>query len=444
MEVTLINHSSLLFKFTKTTILTDFWSETPAFGSWLPSAPPIYHPMYLASLSYQKDFVLCVSHAHDDHIDNVLLEKYFNKDMKIILNEFPSPSLKKRIQKLGFNNIINIKNEQILKMGDFECISVFDNNISNDDCGIAFRNKKYCIYHGNDNHFILSNKNITKLKNFAKNRKFLFCSQTNTASGFPINYYEFSPTEIKKELENKILLMVENGLINTKNCKADLFLPYAGYSKTYVKDKKYHLMNIDPIYQNLCLIVKKSKKIKDIKKMVNIFCGGKINLLNGKVSYPFSYDPKKMIKLFDNYLTDNKIINKCDTFLNEFDKTDIDEKKIDHYLNEFLNFVYGYLERFPNFYNTILNKILCLEVHNKSNSIKKFLDIKNKKIIDDGDYNKKFVIPSNLFNAMYDKKIPFDNLYTGCEAEISRRPKNVYNRDLLMYLTMFGYKYKNS
>ena len=125
--------------------------------------------MYLASLSYQKDFVLCVSHAHDDHIDNVLLEKYFNKDMKIILNEFPSPSLKKRIQKLGFNNIINIKNEQILKMGDFECISVFDNNISNDDCGIAFRNKKYCIYHGNDNHFILSNKNITKLKNFAKN-----------------------------------------------------------------------------------------------------------------------------------------------------------------------------------------------------------------------------------------------------------------------------------
>ena len=91
-----------------------------------------------------------------------------------------------------------------------------------------------------------------------------------------------------------------------------------------------------------------------------------------------------------------------------------------------------------------ISKILCLEVHNKSNSIKKFLDIKNKKIIDDGDYNKKFVIPSNLFNAMYDKKIPFDNLYTGYEAEISRRPKNVYNRDLLMYLTMFGYKYKNS
>ena len=76
--------------------------------------------------------------------------------------------------------------------------------------------------------------------------------------------------------------------------------------------------------------------------------------------------------------------------------------------------------------------------------IKKYLVITNKKITVDGDYNKKFAIPSNLFNAMYDKKIPFDNLYTGYEAAISRRPKNVYNDVLLMYLAMFGYKYKNS
>ena len=136
-------------------------------------------------------------------------------------------------------------------MRDFECISVFDNNVSNHDCGIAFRNKKYCIYHANDNHFVLSNKNTTKLKDFAKNRKFLFCSQTNSASGYPISYYEFSPTEIKKELEKKILLMVENGLTNTKNCKADFFLPYAGYSKTYVKDKKYIMyIKIEIIYIN--------------------------------------------------------------------------------------------------------------------------------------------------------------------------------------------------
>ena len=72
MEVTLVNHSSLLFKLhnNKYTFLTDFWNLTPAFGSWLPSAPPIYHPNYLASLSFQKNFYLVISHAHDDHIDD--------------------------------------------------------------------------------------------------------------------------------------------------------------------------------------------------------------------------------------------------------------------------------------------------------------------------------------------------------------------------------------
>ena len=109
MKVSLINHSSLLFKFDKTSILTDFWSDTPAFGSWLPSAPPIYHPMYLASLSYQKDFIFCVSHAHDDHIDNKLLKNYFNKEMKIILAKFPSPSLKKECKNLVLETFMRLK-----------------------------------------------------------------------------------------------------------------------------------------------------------------------------------------------------------------------------------------------------------------------------------------------------------------------------------------------
>ena len=95
MKITLINHSSLLFKFKESIVLTDFWNTSPAFGSWLPSALPFYNPTYLASLSYEDNFYLVISHAHDDHMDNDFLGKYFNKNMKIIINEFPSPSLKK-------------------------------------------------------------------------------------------------------------------------------------------------------------------------------------------------------------------------------------------------------------------------------------------------------------------------------------------------------------
>ena len=93
MKITLINHSSLLFKFKKNFILTDFWNTSPAFGSWLPTALPFYNPTYLASLSFEDNFYLVISHAHDDHIDDDYLKKYFNQKMKIIINEFPSPSL---------------------------------------------------------------------------------------------------------------------------------------------------------------------------------------------------------------------------------------------------------------------------------------------------------------------------------------------------------------
>ena len=70
--------------------------------------------------------------------------------------------------------------------------------------------------------------------------------------------------------------------------------------------------------------------------------------------------------------------------------------------------------------------------------------IKSNKFLTSVYCNKKFVIPSNLFNAVYDKKIVFENLYTGYEAEVYRYPIENYNRDIVIFFQMFGYKYKNS
>ena len=72
------------------------------------------------------------------------------------------------------------------------------------------------------------------------------------------------------------------------------------------------------------------------------------------------------------------------------------------------------------------------------------LDLESNQISNDDQCNKKFIIPSNIFNALFEKKIVFDNLYTGYEAEVMRFPLEEYNRDIVMYLVMFGYKYKNS
>ena len=56
----------------------------------------------------------------------------------------------------------------------------------------------------------------------------------------------------------------------------------------------------------------------------------------------------------------------------------------------------------------------------------------------------KYIIPSNLFNALYDKEIIFEIIYTGYQAEVMRFPVDEFNRDIVRYINMFGYKFKNT
>ena len=106
---------------------------------------------------------------------------------------------------------------------------------------------------------------------------------------------------MRSELLNKVKKMVLTGLENVKNLDADFFLPYAGFSKSYVKGKDYHLKGFDPIYENLIGLVK-NEKINNLNKMLNIFCGGTFDLETSKVSYPFNFNPTKLIKINDGYL----------------------------------------------------------------------------------------------------------------------------------------------
>ena len=420
MKITLINHSSLLFKFKESIVLTDFWNTSPAFGSWLPSALPFYNPTYLASLSYEDNFYLVISHAHDDHMDNDFLGKYFNKNMKIIINEFPSPSLKKRLNKIGLENIITIPKESKLSFKDFETISIFDESISNDDAGISFRDDKYCIHHGNDNWFKLKQFNLEKLKNFSKNRKFLYCSQTNSASGHPLTYPQYKD-DMQKELKKKVKKMLVTGLQNVENLNADYFLPYAGFSKSYVKNKDFNLSAFNPTYKNLKEMLNNEKNTS-IEKLINIFPGGTFDLNTGNTEYPFSFNPEKLLNITNDYLINEDFIKNCDTYNTKFNNKELNISKLEDYLRELCKFIYNYLKRFPNFYPSIVKKKICIEIFSSSKRVHRTIDIQNQKIINNDDCNKKYIIPSNLFNALYDKEIIFENLYTGYQAEVMRFP----------------------
>ncbi|MDH6525586.1 hypothetical protein M2130_002137 [Polynucleobacter sphagniphilus] len=52
-------------------------------------------------------------------------------------------------------------------------------------------------------------------------------------------------------------------------------------------------------------------------------------------------------------------------------------------------------------------------------------------------------VKSAVLTQVLDGDILFENLYTGYEAEWERFPKNEYNRDIVMFIVMFSYVYKN-
>lgn len=445
-NVTLVNHSSLLFNFGKNFILTDFWNTTPAFGSWLPSALPFYNPTYLAALSFEKNFYLAISHAHDDHLDDYFLSKYFNKEMKIIINKFQSPALVRRLNKLGFKKLITIDNK-IKKIDNFEVISIFDDKITNDDACLVFRDKKYCIHHGNDNWPIINKLNLNKLKNFSKKRKILFASQTNSASGHPLTYPQFKNK--KKALTQKVKKMVISGLENASSIEANYFLPYAGYSKAYVKGFNYEKETFDPTFENLVkLIPSRLKKKYNKTKILNLFCGGSINLKTGEIKSQFPFDSRKLIQITDSYVKNEGLVNKCDTYRIQ-NRSKINFIELKKYLINFNEFVIKYLDRFPNFYSQIIGKSLQIKVMSKSKvkfsaSIKIGKNKSGKKILKTSKANKVFEVDEKLMSAVINKKIPFENLYTGYQSLVYRYPFEKYNRDITVYLIMFGYKYQNS
>ena len=444
MKVTVINHSSLLINISDKVILTDFWNLSPAFGSWLPSALPFYNPIYLAGLSYNENFYLALSHAHDDHLDDEFFKNYFNKNVKIIINEFPGPSLKNRLKKIGFNNFVTL-NQKIKKLDGFEAISVFDDTVSNDDCGITFRDEKHCVHHGNDNWFELKDRNITLLKEFSKNRKFLYCAQANSASGFPITYPQFGNKENRKEqLKIKIKNMVKASFKNINQINADYFLPYAGYARPYVLGKDYNETVFHPTYKNIKDLFN-DNEIDNIDKMLDIFCGGTFDFKTEKVSYPFGFDPDRLLELTDIYLQKENYIKNCDTFKLDKKNKISNSEDIKVYLQKFNDFVLRYLKKYPNFYKSVIDKKICFEIIDQGNTLKKTMQIGSGKFLEDNNEpNKKMVVESYLFKALIDKKIVFENLYGGYEAEFYRYPLNKYNRDIAEYLIMFGYFYKNS
>ncbi len=207
-SVLFLNHASMLIKKGGAYLLTDPWHQRPAFGSWLPTFSQFIHPTYIAALGERLSIL--ISHGHDDHCDDELLS-IFDKDTEIITANFNSPSVMNRIQKLGFQNIKRSCTSGLRLSNGFTIKSYINPKRSLDDAVYTIDTNDGLVIHCNDNWFEFQNDTFEKIKKDVSTyspHNIAFFSQTNSASGYPLNYKNFTDEEKMAIVKLKVKGMV--------------------------------------------------------------------------------------------------------------------------------------------------------------------------------------------------------------------------------------------
>ena len=92
-----------------------------------------------------------------------------------------------------------------------------------------------------------------------------------------------------------------------------------------------------------------------------------------------------------------------------------------------------------SFYKSIIGKVFEIAIPDlKINKAIKF----GHGFIESNTFNKQIIVESSIMWKVITGQSLFENLTTGYLAEVNRRPKEVYNRDIFIYIAMFSYYYK--
>lgn len=117
MRATSIGHAGILIEARQGTILCDPWFNPAFFGSWFvfprndqlphPLRDEILHPSYLY-----------VSHLHGDHLDERWLGENIPRHTPVLLPDFPTNELERRLRALGFDQFVRTVDGEEIDLGD--------------------------------------------------------------------------------------------------------------------------------------------------------------------------------------------------------------------------------------------------------------------------------------------------------------------------------------
>ena len=435
-KITFINHASVLIEYQDKFLLTDPWFEKPAFGSWLPTFPMFVHPAYLAALGDKLSIL--ISHGHDDHCDDDLL-RLFDKATPIISSDYTSPSVSNRVKRIGFSDFRTAA-ESGVQVGPFLIKSFRNDAISLDDATYSIRTPDGLIVHCNDNW----NEMTPHVKDALLaevsvhgGRRSVLMSQTNSASGYPLNYRNFDRATKIDLLTKKVRGMVRDGTSNAAALGIPNFVSYAGFSSVFVKDKPDYLT--DSIVPSADFIRREyGDCIAGGVNVLDFLPGDTFDL--EKVTPSFlgrAYSDAAIKDASTRYYTAYEKISSCDSYKKV--EGQVSSEAINLFLSKFDQFVRSKVER-SNFSATVLGKTLSIVVDDADRYTVKF----GTGLVEAQPSNKEIFVSSQMMFSVLVGDALFENLYTGYNAEFRRNPPDDYNRDIMSYVVMYSYVHLGS
>jgi UDP-MurNAc hydroxylase len=117
MRATSLGHAGILVHCQAATIVCDPWFVPAFLGSWFPF--PRNDQLDTETMrSVRSPDYLYVSHLHGDHFDERFLAESMDKSTRVLLPDFPTDELRRRLTRLGFHHFITTSDGKEIELRD--------------------------------------------------------------------------------------------------------------------------------------------------------------------------------------------------------------------------------------------------------------------------------------------------------------------------------------
>ena len=441
MEITHHCNSFVSVKSGKSIIACDPWVGPADQNAWV-SYP--LHNNGAKILNKLKPDYIYISHLHCDHFDQKLLTKFKKKNTKIIIKNFANKRLKKKIEDLGYTNILELKEWDKINLNNDFTVSIIPQLTSNNsnipeqinydlDTSILIKSKnsKEIFFNAVDNP--LSIKDLKKINDYSENifkKKIdILCLPVGAAGEYPQCFLNIDRNKEKKKIIKDSFLILNKQL---KAINPKVFFPAGG---SYFIFGKFSFLNnfiARPEFKEIL------KKVKDKNiKLFNLEGGGTlfkkknkwVSIMNKKIK-----TPKEVLSLYQSkkYFYERKFSKlKIDAINSIFEISKIKYFKI---LKNFRIKTNWDIE-FVVYENLIINNKKKIDI-NKSKLIKKYY-LQNRKL-KTNNYSKLYChLDKKLFYGLLNRNYVWNQPLAGSLILFERKP-NVFDPNVIFSLNFLG------